>query len=104
MATGARKFAASTKVALVEPRRRGGRGWKRWLGRLRAHVYRAVVKQVYKEADLMQIFAANGWVLAEKQPLVTTKSVRYFCYLFARKAAEVSPARSAPAKGRRTSP
>jgi SAM-dependent methyltransferase len=83
-ATGAPLLVASTKVALDEPGRILGDGWKRSLRRLRAHLYRAVVKRVYKETRLLDIFAANGWVLAEKQPLVTTRSVRYFCYLFSR--------------------
>lgn len=83
-ATGAPLLVASTKVALDKPDRILGGGWKRSLRRLRAHLYRAVVKRVYREAELLDIFAANGWVLAQKQPLVTTRSVRYFCYLFSR--------------------
>ncbi len=83
-ATGAPLLVASTKVALEGPRRPFGNGWKHSVGSLRSHLYRAVVKRVYKEAELLDIFATNGWTLAEKQPLVTTRSVRYFCYLFVR--------------------
>ena len=82
--TGAPLLVASTKVALNEPTKIVGGGWKRSLGRLRAHLYRSVVKRVYKEEELLEIFLANGWTLADKQLLLTTRSVRYFCYLFAR--------------------
>ena len=82
--TGAPLMVASTKVALEKPAAIFGGGWKRSLNRLRAHLYRSVVKRVYREKELLEIFAANGWVVAEKQPLITTRSVRYLCYLFAR--------------------
>jgi SAM-dependent methyltransferase len=86
-ATGAPFLVASTKVGLDaaaarKPTARGG--WIRALRRFRAHLYRAVVKRVYNEADLLKLFSAGGWVLAECRPLVTTHSVRYVCYLFAR--------------------
>lgn len=83
-ATGAPCLVVSTKVALDEPQTILGGGWKRSARRLRAHLYRTVVKRVYREQDLLEIFSANGWTLAEKAPLVNTLSVRYFCYFFAR--------------------
>ena len=86
-ATGAPLLVVSTKVALDETQQRqskSGGGWMRSLRRFRSHLYRSVVKRVYRESDLLDIFEANGWRLLESHPLVTTRSVRYFCYLFGR--------------------
>ena len=91
-ATGAPLLVASTKVALddTQERQRHPRdGWMRSLLQLRAHLYRAVVKRVYKEAKLLAMCRANGWILLESQPLVTTRSVRYVCYLFGRNGGEL---------------
>jgi SAM-dependent methyltransferase len=74
-ATGAPLLVASTKVALDDPYQILGGGWKHSLRRLRAHAYRTLVKRVYKETQLLEIFAANGWTLAEKVPLVTTAPI-----------------------------
>jgi SAM-dependent methyltransferase len=90
-ATGAPLLIASTKVALDRPARIVVRGWRRSLKNLRAHFYRAVVKQVYTEDELFAIFSANGWTLMASEPLVTTRSVRYFCYLFSAQEMPASP-------------
>jgi SAM-dependent methyltransferase len=85
--TGAPHLIASAKVSLPEGQRAAGKssaGLLRSLDRLRAHIYRSVVKRVYDEQRLLQIFRENGWNLVEQQPVVTTSHVRYFYYLFAR--------------------
>jgi SAM-dependent methyltransferase len=90
-ATAAPFLVVSTKVALDEKQRRqrkSGDGWVRSLRRLRAHLYRSVVKRVYRESDLLDIFQASGWILLESHPLLTTRSVRYLCYLFGRNAGD----------------
>jgi SAM-dependent methyltransferase len=86
-ATGAPLIVASTKVALDHRAPILGGGWTRSLGRLRAHLYRSVIKRVYSEDKLLRIFAENGWVVAERHPLVTTRNVRYLCFLFESSAA-----------------
>jgi SAM-dependent methyltransferase len=85
-ATHAPLLLAGAKVALESGRDHGSGagGLVRWLDRTRARFYRAVVKQVYKEGELLAIFHANGWDLKEKRVLVTTRSVRYCYYLFVR--------------------
>lgn len=86
-ATGAPLLVASTKVALDQRGPILAGGLTRSLGRLRAHLYRSVVKRVYSEDKLLRIFAENGWEVAERHPLVTTRSVRYLCFLFHSSAA-----------------
>lgn len=85
--TEAPYLIASAKVSLPEEQRPAGKGsggLLTSLDRLRAHIYRSVVKRVYDEQQLLQIFRENGWNLVEQQPVVTTSHVRYFYYLFAR--------------------
>lgn len=86
-ATGAPLLVASTKVALDQRGPILAGGLTRSLGRLRAHLYRSVVKRVYREDKLLRIFAENGWEVAERHPLVATRSVRYLCFLFHSSAA-----------------
>jgi SAM-dependent methyltransferase len=80
-ATGAPLIVASTKVALEQRGPIFSGGFTRSLGRLRAHLYRSVIKRVYSEEKLLRIFSEHGWVVAERHPLVTTRSVRYLCFL-----------------------
>ena len=98
--TGAPLLLASAKVRLddkPQAKRAGRAGILRFLDRARAHFYRAVVKRVYEEAALLEIFGENGWNLVEKQHVVTTSSLRYFYYLFARADADsVGPSRARP--------
>ena len=81
-ATGAPLIVASTKVVLDQRGPILVGGFRRSLGRLRAHLYRSVIKRVYSEEKLLRIFAENGWMVAERHSLVTTRSVRYLCFLF----------------------
>ena len=96
-ATGAPFLLAGAKVAAEKvPRKTGrasGRGWLQSLDRLRARLYRAVVKRVYEEAALLEIFRANGWSLVERRPVVATRSMRYFYYFFARADSAVEASR-----------
>lgn len=85
-ATGAPFLIASAKVA-IESRSHAAarpRGVLKALDRWRAHLYRAVVKRVYREDALLRIFTECGWRLAEKKEVITTHSVRYLYYLFER--------------------
>lgn len=87
--TDAPFLLASAKVEIEEKDRKpareaSGKGLAYRLDRLRARFYRAVIKRLYKEADLLTIFSENGWRLAEKRLIVKTRSHRYFYYLFER--------------------
>lgn len=88
-ATGAPFLLASAKVAIEGSEAGDGKGSTEGgllhrLDRLRARFYRSVVKRVYREGQLLDIFAASGWRLQEKRLIVTTRNMRYFYYLFAR--------------------
>jgi len=87
-ATGAPHLLAGAKVApKAVPRSAGhafGGGWLQSLDRLRTRFYRAIVKRVYEETALLEIFSINGWILIERRPVVATRSMRYFYYFFAR--------------------
>jgi len=88
--TGAPLLLAGAKVAredLPRAKQSGFGGLIRSLDRLRARFYRTVVKQVYRDSSLLEIFKENDWTLVERRPIVTTKSVRYVYYLFKRRDA-----------------
>jgi SAM-dependent methyltransferase len=82
-ATGAPKLLTGAKVA-IEERRGGSSGLIRLVDRLRARFYRKAIKRIYDEEELLGMFAEGGWRMAERIPVVKTRSMRYFYYLFER--------------------
>jgi SAM-dependent methyltransferase len=80
--TGAPHLLAGAKVSIERKRGADSKGLWRFLDRARHRFYRQAIKRLYKEPALLDIFAANGWQVAERVPIVTTRSMQYFYYLF----------------------